>query len=168
MTSNLNESNTATEMDDESDSCFAYKKQPQSFHINKRSDESDNCCALLNNKNKSLLQTIESVSLIKPIVKQENNVPIIVNIKPTTIQQNTTKFPIIDKIASNIKNKLSPEIKLNDKSIPKVSLVNKVNIKPLLVNNKSKFTNLLDDQSLNKAYAHKLILRKLSQIESEK
>lgn len=168
MTSNLNESNTVAEMDDESDSCFAYKKQPQSFHINKRSDESDNCCALLNNKNKSLLQTIESVSLIKPIVKQENNVPIIVNIKPTTIQQNTTKFPIIDKIASNLKNKLSPEIKLNDKSIPKVSLVNKVNIKPLLVNSKSKFTNLLDDQSLNKAYAHKLILRKLSQIESEK
>lgn len=137
-------------MDDESDSCFAYKK-PQMFH-NKhqnKNHESDHCD--LNNKSSKHLVTQHSPPMVKKktISPQNLQIPNIkaVNTKP------------IDTIADNLKSKHLKQSS-TEQSIPKVSLVKPIS-KPTITR------TIYNDEALNKQYAHKLILYKLKQSELE-
>ena len=172
---------SSNQMDDETDSCFVYKKSHSQMYNkikNKQTatdHESDHCAVVSGSpiitpqsqpKSKSLLQ----VSI--PHVARKTSptglvaMPNIVSVKHTLAP---TVNPIIDKIANNLKNKM-----LQEKPIPKVSLVNKVNNNNNLVKvgyhqsqpKPAPKRNILDDESLNKLYAHKLILHRLNQNEA--
>ena len=182
---------SSNEMDDEADSCFAYKKSNSQMYTKLKKTtvaeaadaaaaghEPDHCVI---SGLSPLVTKIEKKPMKSPllitiphVIKKTGStslvMPNIVSVKPS-LSPAAASNPIIDKIAANLKNKLL------DKPIPKVSLVNKVNVvkqqqqqqhtqcKPEHTSNPSR--NILDDESLNKMYAHKLILYKLSQHESE-
>jgi hypothetical protein len=170
-------SNSSSEMDDETDSCFAYKKSnSQMYNKIKKTPitahESDH--SVVPNGSSPILSKIDQKPIKSPlmitiphVIKKTGSaslvMPNIVSVKPSLSPASSN--PIIDKIATNLKNKLL------DKPIPKVSLVNKVNFvkqapcKADQSPNQSR--NILADESLNKMYAHKLILYKLSQNQNE-